>query len=126
MLAADIRLAYVAAVPAWLMRQAYQVFVFVWRWFWLLFGGTGVGDFPRLLQKMILVLAFSTDIKWGWVPKNSQPPGVVNTKNYQNDFFKGVNMENVIQIPYTPRPAWAFQSTLPRGSDLCIKKFKEA
>jgi hypothetical protein len=33
MLAAGIRLAYVAAVPAWLMRQAYHVFVFVWRGF---------------------------------------------------------------------------------------------
>ena len=30
MLAAGIRLAYVAAVPAWLMRQAYHVFVFGW------------------------------------------------------------------------------------------------
>lgn len=30
MLTAGIRLAYVAAVPAWLMRQAYHVFVFVW------------------------------------------------------------------------------------------------
>ena len=79
----------------------------VGRWFWLLFGGVGVGEFPGLSQKMILVLAFSADIEWGWVPKNSQPPGEVNTKNYQNDFFKGVNMENVIQIPYTPRPAWA-------------------
>ena len=43
MLAAGIRLAYVAAVPAWLMRQAYHVFVFGWalvlafvwrRWRW--------------------------------------------------------------------------------------------
>ena len=30
MLAAGISLAYVAAVPAWLMRQAYHVFVFGW------------------------------------------------------------------------------------------------
>ena len=89
MLAADIRLAYVAAVPAWLMRQAYQVFVFVWRWFWLLFGGTGVGDFPRLLQKMILVLAFSTDIKWGWAPKNSQPPGGGKYQKLPKRFFQG-------------------------------------
>lgn len=59
------------------------------RWFRLLFGGAGVGDFPGLSQKMILVLAFSPDIEWGWGPKNSQPPGEVNTKNYQNDFFKG-------------------------------------
>lgn len=51
MLAAGIRLAYVAAVPAWLMRQAYHVFVFVWRGFWLLFGGAGVGDFPGFSQK---------------------------------------------------------------------------
>ena len=49
-------------------------------------------------KKMILVLAFSADIEWGWVPKNSQPPGEVNTKNYQNDFFKGVNMENIIAL----------------------------
>ena len=30
MLAADAHLAYAAAVPAWLMRQAYHVFVFGW------------------------------------------------------------------------------------------------
>lgn len=30
MLAAGVRLADVAAVPAWLMWQAYHVFVFVW------------------------------------------------------------------------------------------------
>ncbi len=30
MLAAGVRLAYVTAVPAWLMRQAYHVFVFGW------------------------------------------------------------------------------------------------
>jgi hypothetical protein len=29
-LAAGVRLAYVAAVPAWLMRQAYHVFIFGW------------------------------------------------------------------------------------------------
>jgi hypothetical protein len=28
MLAAAVRLAYLAAVPAWLMRQAYHVFIF--------------------------------------------------------------------------------------------------
>lgn len=63
--------------------------------FWLgvgsdwLFGGAGVGDFPGFSQKLILVLAFPADIEWGWGPKISQPPGEVNTKNYQNDFFKG-------------------------------------
>jgi hypothetical protein len=63
--------------------------------FWLgvgsdwLFGGAGVGDFPGFSQKLILVLTFPADIEWGWGPKNSQPPGEVNTKNYQNDFFKG-------------------------------------
>lgn len=36
MLAAGVRLADVAAVPAWLMRQAYHVFVFVW---WLVLIG---------------------------------------------------------------------------------------
>ena len=55
---------------------------------WLV-GGAGVGDFPGFSQKMILVLAFSSGVEWGWAPKNSQPPGEVNTKNYQNDFFKG-------------------------------------
>ena len=30
MLAAGIRLAYAAAVPAWFMRQAYHVFAFGW------------------------------------------------------------------------------------------------
>ena len=29
MLAAGVRLAYAAAVPAWLMRQAYHVFVLI-------------------------------------------------------------------------------------------------
>ena len=90
MLAAGIRLAYVAAVPAWLMRQAHHVFCF-----WL---GVGSGFCLAALalvislgfrKKMILVLAFSADIEWGWVPKNSQPPGEVNTKNYQNDFLRG-------------------------------------
>lgn len=32
MLTAGIRLAYVAAIPAWLMRQAYHVFVFGLAW----------------------------------------------------------------------------------------------
>lgn len=32
MLAAGVRLAYVAAVPAWLMRQAYHVFIFCLAW----------------------------------------------------------------------------------------------
>lgn len=73
---------------------------------WLV-GGAGVGDFPGFSQKLILISSFSSDIEWGWGPKISRPPGEVNTKNYQNDFFKGVNMENIIQIPYTPRPAWA-------------------
>ena len=79
-----------AAVPAWLMRQAYQVFVF-----WL---GVGPGFCLAALalvislaftKKLILISSFSADIEWGWVPKNLQPPGEVNTKNYQNDFFKG-------------------------------------
>lgn len=49
----------------------------------------GVGDFPGFSQKLILISSFSSDIEWGWVPKNSQPPGEVNTKNYQNDFLRG-------------------------------------
>ena len=32
MLAAGVHLAYAAAVPAWLMRQAYHVFVFCLAW----------------------------------------------------------------------------------------------
>ncbi len=32
MLAAAVRLAYLAAVPAWLMRQAYHVFIFCLAW----------------------------------------------------------------------------------------------
>ncbi len=58
-------------------------------WFWLLFGGVGVGDFPGFSQNLKLIVAFSAGVEWGWVPKNSQPPGEVNTKNYQNEFFKG-------------------------------------
>lgn len=89
MLAAGVHLAYAAAVPAWLMRQAYHVFIFVWVGSGWLVGGAGVGDFPGFSQKLILVLAFPADIEWGWDPKISRPPGEVNTKNYQNDFFKG-------------------------------------
>ena len=90
MLAAGISLAYVAAVPAWLMRQTYHVFVFGWTlvligWLAALALAISLG----FRKKMILVIAFFADIEWGWVPKNSQPPGEVNTKNYQNDFFKG-------------------------------------
>lgn len=59
------------------------------RWLWLLFGGAGVGDFPGFSQNLKLIASFSAGVEWGWVPKNSQPPGEVNTKNYQNDFFKG-------------------------------------
>lgn len=78
-----------AAVPAWLMRQAYHVFILFGVGSDWLFGSAGVGDFPGFSQKLILVLAFPADIEWGWGPKISQPPGEVNTKNYQNDFSRG-------------------------------------
>lgn len=55
---------------------------------WLV-GGASVGNFPGFLQNLILISSFSSDIEWGWGPKILQPPGEVNTKNYQNDFFKG-------------------------------------
>ncbi len=58
-------------------------------WFWLLFGGVGVDDFPGFSQNLKLIVAFPAGVEWGWGPKFSQPPGEVNTKNYQNDFFKG-------------------------------------
>ena len=51
MLAAGVRLADVAAVPAWLMRQATTfLFLFGVGSDWL-FGGAGVGDFPGFSQK---------------------------------------------------------------------------
>ena len=72
------------------MRQAYHVFVLGWAL--VLIGWLAALALVISLgfhKKMILVLAFSADIEWGWVPKNSQPPGEVNTKNYQNDFLRG-------------------------------------
>lgn len=59
------------------------------RWFWLLFGGTGVGDFPRLLQKMILVLAFSTDIEWGVGPQKFAAAGGGKYQKLPKRFFQG-------------------------------------
>ena len=47
----------------------------VGRWSWLLFGGVGIGDFPGLSQKMILVLAFSADIEWGVGPQKFAAAG---------------------------------------------------
>lgn len=49
MLAADVHLAYAAAVPAWLMRQAYHVF-----YFWL---GVGSG-FCLAALALVISLGF--------------------------------------------------------------------
>lgn len=38
-------------------------------------------------KKMILVLAFFADIEWGWVPKNSQPPGGGKYQKLPKRFF---------------------------------------
>lgn len=34
-------------------------------WFWLLFGGVGVGDFPGFSQNLKLIVAFSAGVEWG-------------------------------------------------------------
>lgn len=52
-----------------------------------LFGGAGVGDFPGVSQKLILVLAFSTDIEWGVGPQKFAAAGGGKYQKLPKRFF---------------------------------------
>lgn len=54
-----------------------------------LFGGAGVGDFPGFSQKLILVLAFPSDIEWGVGPKNFAAAGGGKYQKLPKRFFQG-------------------------------------
>ena len=54
-----------------------------------LFGGAGVGDFPGFSQKLILVLAFSSGVEWGWGPKKFAAAGGGKYQKLPKRFFQG-------------------------------------
>lgn len=90
MLAAGVRLVMCCGRSCLADAAGLPRFLFLaGRWFWLLFGGAGVGDFPGFSQKLILVLAFPADIEWGWGPKISQPPGGGKYQKLPKRFFQG-------------------------------------
>ena len=55
---------------------------------WLV-GGAGVGDFPGFSQNLILISSFSSDIEWGWVPKNFAAAGGGKYQKLPKRFFQG-------------------------------------